>query len=111
MESEEEHSEFSSKQNYILVASPVVGVDCTLWDAVAALRNSIAILPVQESEELEYHWIYNTVRCSDFVSPGWIIWTIASFMKVNISALILTGSKYGRLRWPIGHGLYMHSTQ
>jgi len=30
LESEEEHSEFSSKQNYILVASPVVGVDCTL---------------------------------------------------------------------------------
>lgn len=102
MESEEEHSEFSSKQNYILVASPVVGVDCTLWDTVPALRNSIAILSVQESEEFEYHWIYNTTRFSEFVSPGWIIWSIASFIKVSITTLIITGSKYGRLRWPLG---------
>jgi hypothetical protein len=97
-----EHSEFSSKQNYILVASPVVGVDCILWDAVPALRNSTAIKPARESEEFEYHWIYNTIPYSDFVSPGWIIWSTASFIKVSISILILTGSKYGRLQWPLG---------
>ena len=59
-------------------------------------------MPVRESEEFEYHWIYDTIPYSDFVSPGWMIWSIASFINVGISILILTGSKYGRLQWPLG---------
>jgi len=31
-----------------------------------------------------------------------MIWPIASFIKVSICTLILTGSKYGRLQWPLG---------
>jgi hypothetical protein len=62
----------------------------------------LKVKPARESEEFEYHWIYSTIPYSDFVSPGWMIWSIASFIKVSISILILTGSKYGRLQWPLG---------